>query len=195
LDQQNRASDGFLVGGKTLADLYQAACTTPSEVNELLPRLYELASGCRHLTLFGTRLGTGATALLFAKPHTLVCYDKVKTAHLERLAALAGRTLFRFRQADVRSAEIDETNLLVLDTRHDYAQLIAELRLHATKVRRYLAIVGTGLYGRRGETNGDPGMDRALDEFLAEGTFRLRERLTYQNGLTILEKTITQTAG
>src|SRR5262249_14958569 len=136
LDQQNRASDGFLVGGKTLADLYQAACTTPSEVNELLPRLYELASGCRHLTLFGTRLGTVATALLFAKPHTLVCYDKVKTAHLERLAALAGRTFFRFRQADVRSAEIDETNLLVLDTRHDYAQLIAELRLHATKVRR-----------------------------------------------------------
>jgi glycosyltransferase involved in cell wall biosynthesis/Tfp pilus assembly protein PilF len=187
LEQQNRASDGFLSGGKSLSDLYHAACTTPSDVHAHLPRLYELASHCRHITLFGTRLGTIATALLYAQPETLICYDKVRTAHLDRLRALAGKTLFRFRQADVRQTAIEATDFLVLDTRHDYAQLHDELRLHAAKVRRYLAIVGTARYAERGESAGDQGLGPAVAEFLEQGRFRLLEQHKDKHGLTVLE--------
>jgi hypothetical protein len=34
-----------------LAELYQAACARPSDINEHLPTLYALARGCRHPNL------------------------------------------------------------------------------------------------------------------------------------------------
>src|SRR5439155_15523110 len=97
-------------GRPTLADLYDRACSTPSDISEHLPLLYELASHCRHVTEFGTRTGVSTTALLFAQPEELVCYDKVKWPQVHRLQTLAGRTLFRFHQADVLEVEIDETD-------------------------------------------------------------------------------------
>src|SRR5262249_5697624 len=77
LRSQTRADDGFAAGGLTLADLYQRACTQDSDIREHVPKLYELASGCRHVTEFGTRTGVSTTALLFAQPDTLVTYDTV----------------------------------------------------------------------------------------------------------------------
>jgi tetratricopeptide (TPR) repeat protein len=187
LRNQNRASTEFVAGALTLADLYQRVCTTDSDIHEHLPKLYELASGCRHVTEFGTRTGVSTTALLFAQPDTLVAYDKLKYPHVERLQALAGRTRFHFVQADVLHVEIEPTDLLFIDTWHVYEQLKEELRLHAGKARKYIVLHDTTTFGERGETAGHRGLWPAVEEFLAQGTFRLREQLTNNNGLTILE--------
>ncbi len=124
---------------------------------------------------------------MFAQPGQLVCYDKVKYPQIDRLRALAGRTLFRFHQADVLQVEIEETDLLVIDTWHVYKQLQEELRLHARKVWKYLVLHDTTTYGERGETEGHRGLWPAVEEFLAQGTFRLKERYHNNNGLTVLE--------
>jgi glycosyltransferase involved in cell wall biosynthesis len=171
-----------------LVDLYLAACATPSDIHEHLPVLYFLARQCDHVTEMGTRTGISTTALLFAQPERLVCYDKVKLAAVNRLEAVAGRTDFRFHQADVLEVDIEETELLFIDTWHVCEQLKEELRLHAGKVRRYIVLHDTTTFGEQGEMEGRRGLWPAVEEFLAEGHFCLRERLENNNGLTVLER-------
>src|SRR5262249_36018375 len=96
LQRQNRASDAHVAQGLTLADLYQHVCTVPSGVQTYLPILFELASRCRHVTVLGARHGLAATALLFAQPDTLVCYDLRQEVPFERLKVLAGRSKLHF---------------------------------------------------------------------------------------------------
>jgi GT2 family glycosyltransferase/Flp pilus assembly protein TadD len=187
LRNQNRPPDDQVAAGRSLADLYNAACSTPSDIHEHLPKLYELASQCRHVTELGTRAGTSTTALLFAQPQQLVCYDKIKHPHVDLLRALAGRTLFHFRLADVLAVEIDETDLLFIDTYHVYEQLKEELRLHAGKARKYIVLHDTTTFGERGEAPGSRGLWPAVEEFLAQRNFRLLERHTNNHGLTVLE--------
>ncbi len=183
--KQATASDA---ASRTLAQLYDEACSTPSDINELCPILHALAQECRHVTEMGTRSGVSTTALLFAQPACLVCYDKVRHPQVEVLQALAGRTRFEFHQADVLQVKIEETDMLFIDTFHVYEQLRAELRLHADKVRKYLVLHDTTTFGTHGEESGHAGLQAAIDEFLALSTFRLKQRYEQNNGLTVLER-------
>jgi glycosyltransferase involved in cell wall biosynthesis/predicted Zn-dependent protease len=171
-----------------LADLYQKACSTPSDINEHLPTLHGLAKECKHVTEFGTRSGFSTTALLHAQPELLVCYDVRKFPEVDRLGGLAGHTRFVFHQSDVRTVAIDETDLLFIDTWHVFAQLQEELRLHADKARKYIVLHDTTTYAEKGETDGHRGLWPAVEEFLAKGTFRLKQRYDNNHGLTVLER-------
>jgi GT2 family glycosyltransferase len=176
------------INGTLLTDLYYAACHIPSDMNGHCPVLADLARECRHVTEMGTRTGVSTTALLFARPERLVCYDLHKQPRVDVLRALAGRTEFVFHEADVRAVSIEETDLLLIDTWHVYEQLQAELRLHASKVRRYLVLHDTTTFGEQGESPGHRGLWPAVEEFLAQGTFRVRARYDHNNGLTVLER-------
>jgi tetratricopeptide (TPR) repeat protein len=178
-----------------LGERYQAACVLPSDINEHLPTLHELARDCRHITGVGTQAGTATLALLAAQPRRLVCYDLVRFPQVDQLAALAGQTEFVFRQGDVLRADIEETDLLLLDSVHAYEPLKEELRRHAARARRYIVLHDTTTFGERGEAEGQRGLWPAVEEFLAEGTFRLKQRFTNNNGLTVLERTGADLAG
>jgi hypothetical protein len=107
---------------------------------------------------------------------------------VERLRALAGPTEFAFLQKDVLWTEIEETDLLFIDRLHDYDQLAQELKLDAGKVRKYIVLHDTTTFAERGETEGHRGLWPAVEEFLREGTFRLKERYENNNGLAVLER-------
>jgi hypothetical protein len=93
-----------------------------------------------------------------------------------------------FQQADVLAVDIEETDLLFIDTLHVYEQLQEELRLHAGKVRRYIVLHDTMTFGERGEVQGRLGLRPAVEEFLAQGTFYVKDRYENNNGLTVLER-------
>jgi hypothetical protein len=86
---------------------------------------------------------------------------------------------------------IEETDLLFLDTWHVYEQLRAELRLHARKARKFIALHDTTTFGEQGATARHRGLWLAVEEFLAQGNFRLKERYQSNNGLTVLERVAT----
>jgi GT2 family glycosyltransferase/Tfp pilus assembly protein PilF len=187
LRQQGSRANGHSAA-PTLADLYRSACETPSDIHEHCPTLHALASDCRHVTEMGTRTGISTAALLHAQPEKLVCYDVRRFPQVELLQRLAGRTQFVFHQADVRTVQIEETDLLFIDTWHVYEQLREELRLHAAKVRRYIALHDTTTFAERGETDGHRGLWPAVEEFLRQGRFRLKNRYAHNNGMTVLER-------
>jgi hypothetical protein len=117
-----------------------------------------------------------------------VCYDVVRQPEVDLLEAAAGPTAFAFVRANVLAVEIEPTDLLFIDTRHDYEQLRRELEQHASKVHRYIALHDTTTFGEDGETPGTRGLWPAVEEFLAAGDFRLARRDTNNNGLTVLER-------
>lgn len=168
--------------------LYQAACRGPSDICEHLPTMASLAKQCQHITEFGTHVGHSTTAWLIARPAVLVCYDVARRPEVDVLAKASDGTYFLFWQQDVLTADIAETDLLFIDTLHDYEQLAAELARHAAKVRKYIVLHDTTTFGVEGETPGHRGLWPAVEELLAQGEFRLLARHFNNNGLTVLQR-------
>jgi tetratricopeptide (TPR) repeat protein len=182
------AADTVFSGNVGVSELYFSACRSDHPIREHLPHLVVLARTCAHITDVGTGLGLAAAAFLYAEPRRLLCMDRVKYPEVDRLRLVAGRTEFTFRQTDVLWEELEETDLLFLDTWHVSGQLAQELQLHAGRAGKYIVIHGTTLFGEQGEDAGHGGLWSAVETFLTQGTFRLKERRTEGIGLTVLER-------
>lgn len=151
----------------TLETAYLEAASTPSDINEHVPTLRALAQGCDHVTELGTRGGVSTTALAAGGPGTLVTYDLVHDPAVDGSAALAraAGVALVVTTADVLEVDLDETDLLFVDTLHTADQLRQELARHAGRVRHRIALHDTHTFGEVGE-DGGPGLLPALRSFL-----------------------------
>ena len=70
---------------------------------------------------------------------------------------------YKFIESSTHDIEIDETDLLFIDTEHHYDCLSVELALHADKARKYLVFHDTD------EKN--TGVRQAINEFMKENIF------------------------
>jgi hypothetical protein len=158
-------SKGELAAPLTLEERYAAAIRTQSDINEHCPKLRELASQADVVVDFGSRRDVATVALLAGQPRELHSYDLRQDLISNELVKVRGRTDFSFRIGDSRLVEIPECDLLFIDTKHSAEQLTAELRLHASRVRRRIALHDTEIFGEQGE-DGGPGLLVALRQFL-----------------------------
>lgn len=172
---------------------YQELCNTSSDINEHMPVLRKYAEKCNHITEFGVRGIVSTYALLAAQPHTLISYD-IKNCNWKPLQdAAISYTFFEFILGNTLEIEIDPTEMLFIDTLHNYDQLKMELRMHAPKVSKYIVFHDTTTYDYVGESY--DGLSRlgiwpAIKEFLEENPeWSIKEKFTNNNGLTILVKT------
>jgi hypothetical protein len=174
----------------TIERCYQRACQMPSDINEHLPTLKWLASQCHHVTEMGTRGANGSTvAFLAAQVPRLECYDINPCPGLDALRPLAGKTKLGFTMADVLDVDIEETDLLFIDTFHVYVQLKGELERHSRCARRFIVMHDTETFGIKGEDGTRPGLWQAVEEFLAASpAFKIKQRYRNNNGLTVLER-------
>jgi hypothetical protein len=169
-----------------LESLYRRLCQEPSDVNEHLPTLRRLASGCSRVVELGTREGRSTCALLAAQPDEFVSID-INDCRNDLLLRLAGRTNLQFLHGDSRDAEIEPTDLLFVDTRHTFDQLRGELARHAINIRRWIILHDTHTFGEIGESGQGPGLRLALDDFLANNPeWFVAEDYRHNNGLTVL---------
>src|SRR5262249_17840167 len=159
------------------AQRYETACLSPSDIHEHLPTLHKLACECGHITELGTRSGVSTLALLRAQPKKLVCYDLVRLPKVDQLAALAGETEVGVREEDTVQADIEETDLLFVEGRSSPELLGEVLRRNGVKARKYVVLHGTAAVG----ANGNGSLWPAVEGFLAEGAFRLRQRWENNN--------------
>jgi len=174
---------------------YLDKCNTVSDINEHLPTLRKYAEECEHVTEMGVRWITSTWALLAGRPKKMISYDILNPSHWgadigEVISYATKEQLdFTFYQADVLTIEIEPTDLLFIDTVHNYIQLKNEFRLHADKVRKYIILHDTTLFGHTDETGGGIGLIPALKEFLSDNTdWVIHETFTNNNGLTILKR-------
>jgi len=186
---------------KLINDLY----STPSDINEHIPTLIKYGSECDHITEMGVRWVVSTWAFLGTSPKILKSYDmqdpstwNVDIKDVYDTAEQYGID-FSFTQANVLDIEIEETDLLFLDTWHAYKQLKAELELHASKVKKYIVFHDTTSFATCDEKSyeslgeewiGDQkGIWLAIEEFLySNPEWKLIERFENNNGLTIIGK-------
>ena len=108
---------------------------------------------------------------------------------------------FQFIEANVLEVDIEETDLLFIDTWHHYNQLTEELKKHAEKVKKYICFHDTTSYEHHSEPTTsendfkeelvwNKGLWDAVTEFLEENKdiWKLKERFTNNNGFTIIER-------
>lgn len=125
------------------------------DISEHLRTLALYAAKCNHVTEFGVRWVCSTWGLLLGKPKTMLSFDVNNISpeqynEIQQLASQQG-TNWNFQQANVLNLNIQETDLLFIDTLHSYKQLKMELFLHAPKVKKYLVFHDTTTFGYRDE--------------------------------------------
>jgi hypothetical protein len=179
---------------------------TPSDINEHIPAIIKYGSKCETITEMGVRGIFSTWGWLACAPKKLICYDihdpskwggDIQSVYD---TAQAYNLNFEFKIADVLKIEIEETDLLFIDTWHAYDQLKQELELHSNKAKKYICFHDTTSYefvdeskGHENTWNGQSsgkGIWPAIEEFLEENkdTWVLKERFKNNNGFTIIER-------
>lgn len=189
---------------KTIEDYYQLACTRPSEIHEHLPTIRRYAEQCEHVTEMGVSAGKSSWAIVAARPkrHRLYDINAACENPVRKQLALEAGIDYLFHAADTGNPAtvIEPTDLLFIDTWHTYDQLKREFELHASKVRKFIILHDTTIFGDTPEpgyyngvmvplANPDKGLWPAVLEFLAANKeWQVLERFHNNSGLTVLGK-------
>lgn len=183
---------------KRLQEKYKQLCEAPSDINEHLPTLCRYAEQSEHITEMGVRTIVSTYALLAGLPQCLVSID---LNHPDASSGVEGRleealeiaaendVSFTFVQGSTLEINIDQTDLLFIDTWHTYNQLKQELNRHTKNVNKYIILHDTYTYGHSDEGGGSIGLVPAINEFLQlNSNWSVLEQFENNNGLTILHK-------
>jgi hypothetical protein len=174
---------------------YQTRCESPSDINQHLPTLKRYAEECEHITEMGVRWVVSTFAFMAGLPKKLISYDidplenwGFKTEEIVDLAKENGIE-FQFKIANTLDLEIEETDLLFLDTDHTYNQVKGELSLHGNKSKKFIIFHDTTTFEFKGMNGDTIGLWPAIEEFMSENPhWVICERFYNNNGLTILKR-------
>ena len=185
--------------------LYKLHCNTPSDIHEHLPVIKKYAEKCDHITEMGVRWVVSTWAFLMGQPKKMIAIDYehpkdievpngepgeagIKLSIAEQDAKRIGID-FEFQQADTREIEIEPTDLLFIDTEHNYDQLKAELEIHPKNAKKYMMFHDTVSFGRKGMDGKDKGLMDAIEEFLKDNSeWKIEKHYENNNGLLVLER-------
>lgn len=189
--------------------MYEELCKTPSDINEHLPTIKKYASECDSVTEMGTRFVVSTWALVEATPKKIFCYDIKLDFFLEGKLNIeevceSKNIDFKFIEADTLKVQIENTDLLFIDTLHRYEQLFGELNRHAKDVNKYIILHDTVTFSDVDEfiyqhasdiiktkQTEKVGLKMAIDDFLETengSEWEIHEVYTNNNGLTVLKK-------
>ena len=181
--------------------------STPSDINEHLLTFKKYAERCDTIIEFGVRGIVSTWAFLSGKPKKLVGIDITHPSHfggnLEEITNFAKEigVDFTFRIENTLENEIEECDLLFIDTWHDYLQLKKELFRHSKNVKKYIILHDTSSFGFRNEpfyddyeserndTNLPEGLVPAMMEFLySNPEWYILEKFDHNNGICIMAR-------
>lgn len=193
---------------KEIEKQYSNECRRPSDIYQHLPTLRKYVDVCKKITKegvsvveMGVRDVVSTWAFLVAVPKKLTSYDINNPASdrqkLLKNALKESPTEFKFIKANVLDVEIEETDLLFIDTLHRGSQLKKELELHSNKVKQFIILHDTVTFYNKGEDDNhrptlkNDGLGGALEEFLQKNNnWTIKEEFKNNNGLTVLARTI-----
>jgi len=201
-----------------LKKTYEFKCKKPSDINQHLPTLKKYANQCQTIFETGVRGVVSSWALLLGlvennQPNKLLYLNDISPCKIEELEKVASQVgvKIKYQWKNNLELEFDDQqtfDMVFIDTWHVYAQLKRELAKFSQITNKYIVMHDTTVDEWQGETircrmnpdkqvkmSGFPkeeilrGLWPAIEEFLKENPqWKLKERFTNNNGLTILEK-------
>jgi len=179
---------------ENLETIYNEKCQKVSDINQHLPTLKRYAEECEHITEMGVRWVVSTYAFMMGKPKKLISIDidsiEKYGVSIDELTNLAidNNIDFNFIIGNTKEIEIEETDLLFIDTWHVYEQLKIELTLHGNKANKYIIMHDTEERGERGE-DGGLGLNLAINEFINDNpNWSIHEYFPNCCGLTVLKR-------
>lgn len=181
--------------GSNIEQVFEWCQTVPRDLEKHLIRLRKLAKQCDHVTEFSTRRES-TVAFLAALPPKLVSHNTEQDPlrqtlqylhHTVQLPPSAGAPRVAvWGTGESLATEIEETDLLFLDTYGTGDILYQELTKHAPSVRRWIVRHDTAIFGEKG-SDGEPGLAFAIKRFLEENPeWFIADHTAEQFGLTVL---------
>lgn len=186
---------------------FESKKNSPSDINQHLDTLKKYALECDRICEMGVRTIVSTWAFLSANPKKMVSIDFYNPENfgssikeVEEICYEYNLN-FEFVLGNTLEIEIEECDLLFIDTWHDYKQLKMELQRHHSKVTKYIILHDTNSFAfvnepfyetydsQRDKTNFPEGLVPAIEEFLFKNPdWFIYERFAHNNGLTILKK-------
>jgi hypothetical protein len=173
-------------------DIYEFNKKTPSNIQPEMEMLYTYARKCDHVTEFGFGRGKSSSAFIAARAKKVVSYDiKDQWELAKKWTALATDIGidFKYIQKSSIEGEIEQTDLLFIDSWHTYTHKKTELEMHNHKVNKYIILHDTKTCAYVGEDGSRPGFMNAIHEFLTfHREWLMIENVLAHNGYIVLER-------
>lgn len=169
--------------------MYNYLVNTPSDINEHLPTLKDLASECKSVLELGVRTGVSTWAFIEGLPQgaKLISVD-IKSpddygasSSALQLGAKERGINFELIIEDSVKVKTDKVDLLFVDTLHTYEQVKAELNAHAKNVNKYIVFH---------DSVSCPEIIQAIKELKGFSDYKHYEN---NNGLYIVKKDVSNT--
>jgi hypothetical protein len=166
---------------------------TYCDISAHLPFLEFLAHFCDHITEFGTRhcFSTAAFINGCKRGGKVISYDLRATRDMEYLSTIDIPCLWEYRLCDTadEELEIEETDLLFIDTLHTEKQVRAELR-QAYRVKRWICFHDTFSQGKESQDEtGQRGILYAIEDFIYKNPeWKMVYSVPFNHGLMLIEK-------
>jgi len=195
---------------------YNYLCELPSDINEHLPTLFKYASQCTSIIECGVRGCVSSWALVNGllnnnKYTKKVLLNDLQQCDINELLYITQPLDITIEYKWINNLDLiinENVDLVFIDTWHVYGQLKRELDKFSKITNKYIIMHDTTVDEIYGETirmggnaaqeslnTGFPieeincGLWKAIEEFLENNDkWRIKERYTNNNGLTILER-------
>ena len=152
------------------------------DICEHFPLMLKYGKECEHITEFGVRDVVSTWGWVGSNPKKLICYD-IRTS--ENINDVYDTTKelgidFQFIEKSTLEIQIEETDLLFIDTEHNYDQMKGELTLHGNKAKKYIVFH---------DTEWAHEMNKAITEFMEANPHWVEcETVTNNNGFRIIKR-------
>jgi len=175
---------------------YEDACRRQTDINFHLPKLYELAMHCHHVTEFGVRDGESSRAFLYAATRKIGPVLRSYDVDISPMAwwlfddARKEGADAQLIKGNTLEIDIEPTDMLMIDSLHTYEQLKTELDRHAHKVSKYLVFHDTHSHGLGRPDTENRGLLSAIIDFMIAHPkeWEFKYYTTENNGLTVLKR-------
>jgi hypothetical protein len=173
---------------------YEKFHNTPSDLNEHMPVLHNLALECNSIVEFGVGYGKSTRAFMYALTETLGTlnsYDIILHDGVEEMFDNANRDGLSalYHSQSTLECDIKETDLLFVDSHHTYTQVKGELERHGDKIKKFIAFHDTQLYGISGQDPGTVGIMPAINEWMdSHPQWKIKQEYYNNNGLLVVER-------
>jgi|TARA_B110000093_G_C12914403_1_gene386273 hypothetical protein len=199
-----------------LIQKYNYYCQSPSDINEHLPTLYQYAQECESVIELGVRGVISSYALINGlmnnnKQNKKILLNDISPCDINELLSITNNLPIEVNYKWINDLDLDireNVDLTFIDTWHVYGHLKRELDKFSKVTNKYIIMHDTTVDEWHGETircgwNAEQqsketcipvneinkGLWPAIEEFLvANKNWKIKERFTHNNGLTILEK-------
>jgi hypothetical protein len=159
-----------------------------SDINEHVETIFNITKGCK--TAVSLQIGKGDAAfslLLGCQLHISVDPNPAQDT-INFLNEYFGKKSIVIRQNTCESIDVENFDVLMVDSHHTAFNVEKELKAHAHKVNKFIIFHDTFLYGEIGDDGGE-GIKKPIYEFLFNNQeWKMIHEANNNNGLIILAK-------